>query len=88
MSTRREPPTMGKQLVSFITCGCESSAPCFVIYKTRQLCNSYTYQLYIFFCFRTEAEMSGTEDIAISKYSTKKDLTNPAVLLIHLNEYS
>ena len=30
---RREPPTMGKQLVSFITCGCESSAPFFVIYK-------------------------------------------------------
>jgi hypothetical protein len=24
---RREPPTMGKQLVNFITCGCESSAP-------------------------------------------------------------
>ena len=23
--TRREPPTMGKQLVNFITCGCESS---------------------------------------------------------------
>jgi hypothetical protein len=23
----REPPTMGKQLVNFITCGCESSAP-------------------------------------------------------------
>jgi len=22
-STRREPPTMGKQLVNFITCGCE-----------------------------------------------------------------
>jgi hypothetical protein len=22
-----EPPTMGKQLVNFITCGCESSAP-------------------------------------------------------------
>jgi hypothetical protein len=22
-----EPPTMGKQLVKFITCGCESSAP-------------------------------------------------------------
>jgi hypothetical protein len=32
-STRREPPTMGKQLVSFITCGCELSAPFFVIYK-------------------------------------------------------
>jgi hypothetical protein len=26
-STRKEPPTMGKQLVNFITCGCESSAP-------------------------------------------------------------
>jgi hypothetical protein len=24
---RREPPTMGKQLVNFITCDCESSAP-------------------------------------------------------------
>jgi hypothetical protein len=32
-STWREPSTMGKQLVSFITCGCESSAPFFVIYK-------------------------------------------------------
>jgi hypothetical protein len=32
-NTRREPPTMGKQLVNFITCGCESSAPLFVIYK-------------------------------------------------------
>jgi hypothetical protein len=32
-STRREPPTMGKQLVNLITCGCESSAPLFVIYK-------------------------------------------------------
>ena len=34
-STQREPPTMGKQLVNFITCGCESSAPFFVIYKAR-----------------------------------------------------
>jgi hypothetical protein len=25
-NTRREPPTMSKQLVNFITCGCESSA--------------------------------------------------------------
>ena len=25
--TQREPPTMGKQLVNFITCRCESSAP-------------------------------------------------------------
>jgi hypothetical protein len=31
-STRREPRTMGKQLVNFTTCGCESSAPFFVIY--------------------------------------------------------
>ena len=30
-STRKEPPTMDKQLVNFITCGCESSTP-FVIY--------------------------------------------------------
>ena len=28
-STRREQPTMGKQLVNLITCGCESSAPFF-----------------------------------------------------------
>jgi hypothetical protein len=28
-STRREPPTMGKQLVNLITFGCESSAPFF-----------------------------------------------------------
>jgi hypothetical protein len=33
LGTRREPPTMGKQLVNFITCDCESSAPFFVIYK-------------------------------------------------------
>jgi hypothetical protein len=32
-STQREPQTMGKQLINFITCGCESSAPSFVIYK-------------------------------------------------------
>jgi hypothetical protein len=32
-SIRRETPTMGKQLVNFIPCGCESSAPFFVIYK-------------------------------------------------------
>jgi hypothetical protein len=33
-STRREPPTMGKQLVNCITCDCESNAPFFVIYKS------------------------------------------------------
>jgi hypothetical protein len=32
-SAWREPPTMGKQLVNFITCGCESSTPFFVINK-------------------------------------------------------
>jgi hypothetical protein len=31
--TRREPPTMGKQLVNFITYGCELSAAFIVIYK-------------------------------------------------------
>jgi hypothetical protein len=25
--SRREPPTTGKQLVNFITCGCESTLP-------------------------------------------------------------
>jgi hypothetical protein len=34
-NTRRELPTMGKQLVNFITCGCESSAPFYVIYQSR-----------------------------------------------------
>jgi hypothetical protein len=29
--SQKEPQTMGKQLVSFITCGCESSAPLLVI---------------------------------------------------------
>ena len=28
-NTKREPPTLGKQLVNFITCGCKSSAPFF-----------------------------------------------------------
>jgi hypothetical protein len=28
-STWRDPPTMGKQLVNFITCGCESNATFF-----------------------------------------------------------
>jgi len=31
--TRREPQTMGKQMVNFITCCCESSAPFLVIYQ-------------------------------------------------------
>jgi len=34
-STRREPPTMGKQLVNFITCGCESSTPLFCNLQSR-----------------------------------------------------
>jgi hypothetical protein len=33
--SRREPPTMGKQLVNFITCGSEWSASFFVIYKAK-----------------------------------------------------
>ena len=31
--TRREPLALGKQLVNFITCDCESSASFYVIYK-------------------------------------------------------
>jgi hypothetical protein len=34
-STRREPPTMGKQLVNFITCSCKSSAPLFCNFQSR-----------------------------------------------------
>jgi len=34
-STRREPPTMGKQLVNFIACGCESSPPFFCNLQSR-----------------------------------------------------
>jgi hypothetical protein len=30
-------PTMGKQLVIFITCGCASSAPVFLIYKAGRI---------------------------------------------------
>jgi hypothetical protein len=36
-----ESPTMGKQLVNFITCGCESSAPFFVIYKVGREATPY-----------------------------------------------
>ena len=79
--SRREPPTMGKQLVNFITCGCESSAPFFAIYKPRLLCNSYTCQLYIFLVLgqklKCRALLSGNIPL-------KKHLTNPAVLLIYV----
>ena len=40
-STRREPLTMGKQLVNFITCGYESSALFFVIYKAGREATPY-----------------------------------------------
>jgi len=40
-STRRGPPTMGKQLVNFITCGCESSAAFFAIYKAGRVPTPY-----------------------------------------------
>ena len=61
-STRREPPTMGKQLVNSVTCGCESSAPFFVIYKAgreltpywRQACTS---QKIILACYAANANI-------------------------------
>jgi hypothetical protein len=37
LSIRREPPTMGKQLVNFITCGCDSNAK--VVFYTIWLSN-------------------------------------------------
>jgi hypothetical protein len=43
--SRREPPTMGKQLVSFITC--ESSAPFFIYIYTKEV---LIYNLNIFYC--------------------------------------
>jgi hypothetical protein len=39
-SPQREPLTMGKQLVNFIICGCELSAPFFVIYKAGRKTNA------------------------------------------------
>jgi hypothetical protein len=47
-STQREPPIMGKQLVNFITCGCELSAPFFVIYKAEREPTPYWFSLNIF----------------------------------------
>ena len=47
----------------------------FVIYKAGLFYNSYTSSSHVilyFFCFRTEVEMSGIGDLAVSKYSTKK----------------
>jgi hypothetical protein len=44
-STRREPSPMGKQLVNFITCGCQSSATFFVIYKAGCEPTAYWYEL-------------------------------------------
>jgi hypothetical protein len=34
-STRREPPIMGEQLINFITCYCDSSAPFFCNTQSR-----------------------------------------------------
>jgi hypothetical protein len=43
-STRKEPPTMGKQLVNFITCVCESNAP-FCNLQSRARTHSHAAQL-------------------------------------------
>ena len=51
----REPPTMGKQLVNFITCGCESSAPFFVIYKA----------VFEIICLSNDLTLSVTDDLRI-----------------------
>jgi hypothetical protein len=42
----REPPTMGKQLVNFITCGCESNTPW----------NTYRHKLAELFFYSHEAD--------------------------------
>ena len=41
-STRREPPTMGKQLVNFITCVASRAHPLFVVYKARARAHTHT----------------------------------------------
>jgi hypothetical protein len=45
-NTRREPSTMGKQLVTFITCGCQSSAPFLVIDKAGENSHVWVIGLY------------------------------------------
>ena len=81
--TRRESPILGKQLVNFITCGCESSAPFFVIYKARLLCNSYTCQLYIFFVLGQKLKCRA---LLSANIPLRKHLTNPAVLSIYARQ--
>jgi hypothetical protein len=39
-STRREPPILSKQLVNFITCGCESSAH-FIVHIYNYICGEH-----------------------------------------------
>jgi len=48
-STRSEPPTMGKQLVNFITCGCESSAEISYLIISYGLCLLYNVIIPLFF---------------------------------------
>jgi hypothetical protein len=45
-STSREPPTMGKQLVNFITCGCEKKPTTNKQTKTKQKTKKGTNQWY------------------------------------------
>jgi hypothetical protein len=47
-STRKEPPTIGKQLVNFITWGCESSAPFCNLYIIWSFVNKCGLQIIFF----------------------------------------
>jgi hypothetical protein len=80
-STWREPPTMGKQLVDLITCGCESSAPvdlfrvwyCFLHSITRVI-NSKIWN----YCVRVVI----TREICILLYISKPKISGKKVLLL------
>jgi hypothetical protein len=68
-STRREPPTRDKQLVSFITCGCEPNVPFYVIYKAVALSTIKSNQMYfVLYLFNTLASStdSGNDVLTVS----------------------
>jgi hypothetical protein len=81
-STRREPPTMGKQLVNFITCGYESSA-FFVIYQAGAnprfiLLSSFNITIWRSRGGLDRMLVEFTTTHAISAYPTDIESSNPA----------
>ena len=82
LSTRREAPTMGKQLVNFITCGYESSA-FFVIYQAGAnprfiLLSSFNITIWRSRGGLDRMLVEFTTTHAISAYPTDIESSNPA----------